>query len=276
MVELEGDILRQVQLTELEMLVEVDRICRKCGINYSIWGGTLLGAARHKGFIPWDDDADVAFLREDYEKFRKALKTELDTSRFYFQDQRRTRGYRWTYGKLRRKGTEFVRVYQEHMPYRQGIFIDLFAMDYMPDNYGLRTVHNFVNFCYRKFFWSEVGKVADKSPLKRAVYRRMDRVPEMALKRSYWHFVSVAGKKKTDWARNYGDPPLNREWGYKVRWMKNLAEIEFEGVKLMGLADYDEYLTFTYGDYMTLPPVGKRKSHPVSKLRLLSGQTKRG
>ena len=83
MIHLNNEQLRQLQMIELEMLLEVDRICKKCGIKYNIIGGTLLGSVRHKGFIPWDDDADVAMLREEYEKFKKACKKELDTTRFY-------------------------------------------------------------------------------------------------------------------------------------------------------------------------------------------------
>lgn len=92
MIELTKDILRQVQMIQLEMLEEVDRICKKCSIHYNIIAGTLLGAVRHKGYIPWDDDADIALLRPEYEKFRQVCKTELDTGRFYFQDHRNTKG----------------------------------------------------------------------------------------------------------------------------------------------------------------------------------------
>ena len=167
MIHLNNEQLRQLQMIELEMLLEVDRICKKCGIKYTIIAGTLLGSIRHKGFIPWDDDADIGMLREEYEKFRQACKTELDKTRFYFQDNRNTKGYRWGYGKLRRKNTVFMREYQEHMPYKQGVFIDIFPMDGIPDNYILRTVHNFHCFCIRKILWSKVGKRADKSRIMR-------------------------------------------------------------------------------------------------------------
>ena len=72
MLELDHVTLRKVQMIELELLEEVHRICKKCGIHYNIIAGTLLGAVRHKGFIPWDDDADVAMLRPEYENFRRA------------------------------------------------------------------------------------------------------------------------------------------------------------------------------------------------------------
>lgn len=106
--------LKQLQKTQLILIAEVDRICKKCGIRYSMVGGTMLGAIRHKGYIPWDDDADIGFLREEYEKFREACKTALDSEKFYIQDLRDTYGYRWGYGKLRMKETEFVRLGQTY------------------------------------------------------------------------------------------------------------------------------------------------------------------
>lgn len=260
--------LRAVQLIELEMLVEVDRICRQCKIQYCISAGTMLGAVRHGGFIPWDDDADVAFLRPEYEKFRIACETQLDRERFYFQDYRNTKGYRWGYGKLRRKGTEFVRLNQEFMPYEQGIFIDIMPYDNVPDNYFFRAVNNFQCFLYRKTFWSAVARRNEKG-LKRLIFELLYRIPEEKLYRSFDRFILKCDKKPTKRIRIFTFPVPGKQFGYLKSSFENLTEVEYEGVILMGMKDYETYLRYKYGDYMALPPVEKRKVHPVSRLKLL-------
>lgn len=268
MICLDDKLLRQVQLIQLEMLVEVDRICSKYGIRYNIIAGTLLGAVRHGGYIPWDDDADVALLRPEYEKFRKACKTELDKSRFYFQDHRNTKGYRWGYGKLRRKNTLFLRKNQEHMPYKQGVFIDIFPLDGVPDNYFLRSLKNFECFCVRKLLWSRVGKIAEHNFWKRQVYRLLDNIPEQYIFRYYHGMVHRAWNNQTRMVRILMFPTPNSEYGYYRNWYENSAEIEFEGRLFQGIKDYDSYLTFKFGNYMELPPIETRKTHPVSKILL--------
>lgn len=79
-----SDELRKMQLIQLELLEEVDRICTKYGISYSVEGGTLLGTVRHKGFIPWDDDVDIAMVRSEYIKFCRACEKELDNAKYFF------------------------------------------------------------------------------------------------------------------------------------------------------------------------------------------------
>ena len=106
--ELTPDQTRAIQTVLLELLCEVRRICELAKIRYTVIAGTLLGAVRHGGFIPWDDDADIGMLREEYEAFRRACDKYLDTSRFYFQDHTCIKGYRWGYGKLRRKDSSYV------------------------------------------------------------------------------------------------------------------------------------------------------------------------
>lgn len=269
MIELDKETLRQLQLVQLEMLIEVDRICKKCGIQYNIIAGTLLGAVRHKGYIPWDDDADIAMLRDEYERFREACKKELDESKFVFQDHRNTKGYRWGYGKIRRKNTVFLRENQEHMPYMQGVFIDIFPLDGVPNNYLLRSVKNFECFCVRKILWSKVGKFAEKNLIKRKVYQLLDKIPEKKVLNYYEKMIGNSNKRETEMVRILMFPTPNRQWGYYRKWYKNSAKIVFENTIFQGIRDYDDYLRFKFGKYMELPPVENRKVHPVSKIELL-------
>ncbi len=261
--------LRKLQLIQLEMLIEVDRICRKCGIKYNIIAGTLLGAVRHKGYIPWDDDADVALLRPEYEKFREACKTELDKSRFYFQDHRNTKGYRWGYGKLRRKGTEFIRKGQEHMPYKSGVFIDIFPLDNVPDDELERWFHNLHCNLIRKTLWSAVGEKADKSSIMRALYSLLNLIPRKLVFLHYKCFQDKYNSTPTKMVRILTFPTPNKNYGYFRRWYEESADYEFEGHIFKGIKDYDEYLTFKFGDYMKLPPEEQRKTHPATYYKLL-------
>lgn len=270
-IELDDEMLRGVQLTELELLEEVDRICRKRGIRYNIIAGTMLGAVRHGGFIPWDDDADVAMMRSEYEKFREAVREELDPEEYYFQEIRDTPGYRWGYGKLRKKGTLFLRQNQEHMPYEQGVFIDIFPLDAVPAPHALRAVKNFECYCVRKLLWSKVGKKADRSAVKRTVFRIMDLMPEKAVTGYFHGMVRRAGRLgRSKWVRILMFPTPNREYAYKREWYEGAEDISFEGVILKGVVSPDDYLSFKFGAYMELPPESERKAHPVSAIRVKS------
>ncbi|MCR5502237.1 MAG: LicD family protein [Lachnospiraceae bacterium] len=267
-VKIEGEQLKRLQAVELELISEVDRICRKCGIHYNMVGGTMLGAIRHRGPIPWDDDADIGFLREEYEKFREACRTELDHDRFYMQDFRDTKGYRWGYGKLRRKGTAFIRQDQEYMPYEQGVFIDLMPFDNVPDGWISRRLHFAECFLFRKLFWSKVGAKTEENPVYRQIYRLMSHIPENRVKKAYEAFIQRGRHKKTRLVRILTFPTPKHCFGYMRKWYTELCRYDFSGVRFPGAKDYDGYLSVKYGNYMELPPVEKRKTHPVSKLVL--------
>ena len=160
-VKLNNEQLRLLQLNELAMLIEVDRICRKNNIKYTLAGGTMLGAVRHKGFIPWDDDIDVRFKREEYEKFYEACKKDLDNEHFFLQEYRTDPNYRWGYSKMRLKGSEFIRIGQEHMHYVTGVNIDIFITDNIPDNAIQRRIQIIKSYCLRKIMYSEVEKLCN-------------------------------------------------------------------------------------------------------------------
>lgn len=263
---LSNEELLKLQAVELELIAEVDRICKKNGISYLMVGGTMLGAIRHKGFIPWDDDADIGFLRSEYDRFLKACAEDLDHEKFFVQDCRQSNGYRWGYGKLRRKGSEFVRLGQEHMPYSQCISIDLMPFDGVPDNWLLRRIHYFMCFVFRKIFWSEVGKKNEKNCILRALYQLLSFIPEKFIYKRYQRFIDFSNKRERKLVRILTFPTPKKCFGYCRKWYVELAEYEFEKLKLPGARDYDDYLTVKYGKYMELPPKEKQKVHPVSKL----------
>jgi lipopolysaccharide cholinephosphotransferase len=267
-IELSAEQLRGVQMTQLELLCEVRRICGKHGIRYNIIAGTLLGAVRHGGFIPWDDDADVALFRDEYEKFKSVCETELDHNKYYFQDHTVTEGYRWGYGKLRRRGTEFLRSGQEHMPYEQGIFIDVFPLDGVPDGKARRVLHNFHCFLIRKTLWAAVGGKTERNLLLRGIYRLLSEIPAPIVFRHYLKFMRRQNGKPSRWVRILTFPAPNKQHGYLRRWYAESAEYVFEGEKFTGIQNYDEYLTFKFGDWRTPPPAARRGGHPVIRLRL--------
>lgn len=262
------DELHQVQAVETELLGEVDRICRKHRIHYNMVGGTMLGAIRHGRHIPWDDDADVGFLRAEYERFREICKKELDPEKYYFQDLRDTEGYRWGYGKLRKKGTEFIRLQQEFMPYEQGIFIDLFPMDNVPDTIVGRKVQFFLCYLLRKCLWSKVGRVTETNRLHCLLYSWMSLIPERTLIHWYEAMVRQNARKKTDMVRILTFPAPKGTYGFYRKWFLERAAYPFANLRLAGARDYEGYLKHKFGDYMKFPPESERKIHPISRLRL--------
>ena len=260
--------LHQLQMVELEMLIELDRICRKNHIHYSITGGTLLGAVRHGGFIPWDDDADVSMLRSEYIRFRKACETDLDKSRFYFQDIETTVGYRWGYGKMRRKDSLFLRENQENMPYEQGIFIDIFPRDGIPDGMISRKLHCLCCFALRKALWSEIGKKTEENPFVCFIYSQMAKISLNTMRAAYTKLIKWSNRKKRKKVRALTFPLPKGIDGYDSTWYRRYKNIQFNGYTLMAEAFYTEWLKREFGNYMIMPSKEKQKTHPVSAIKL--------
>ncbi|MHA7967357.1 LicD family protein [Paenibacillus sp. CAU 1782] len=266
---LSSEDLRAVQLIQIEMLAEVDRLCRLHSINYAMIGGTMLGAIRHKGYIPWDDDADIGLLREEYERFRKICETDLDHDRFYFQDMRATPGYRWGYGKIRRKNTYFLRDGQAHMPYESGIFIDIFPFDNVPDGKLAAKLHNLHCTIIRKTLWSEVGKKTDASPLMRGMFSLLSLIPLEMVSNHLQRFSESSNRRQSERVRVITFPARDHVSEGRREWYVKTVEYPFENISLLGAESADEYLKHKFGEYRATPPESERKSHPVSHYKLL-------
>ncbi len=266
--ELSPEQFRQMQLVQLDMLIEFDKVCRENNINYVLFGGSLLGAIRHRGYIPWDDDADIAMLREDYNRFKDHMH-EMDPSICYFQDHDTDPEYRWGYGKLRRTGTKYVRVGQEHLKCKTGIFVDVFAMDDIPLSVPGQIIQDWYCFCLRKILWSEVARVNTKGLLK-VWYKLLSKIPVSIPFKGYEQFAIKSKNCTPNRVRCLSFPatgtlykknPISERYGMPKSWFTDRAEYQFEGKMLYGARDYDTILKYIFGDYMKLPDAKGREPH---------------
>lgn len=273
--ELSPEQFRKMQLTELDMLVEFDRVCRKHNIDYVLFGGSLLGAVRHKGYIPWDDDADIGMLRKDYERF-KQYRNEMDSSICYFQDHETDPEYRWGYGKLRRTGSKYVRVGQEHLKCKTGIFVDVFPMDDIPQSLIGQILQNWHCYCLRKILWSEVAKYNEKGFWK-AWFSLLSKIPVSVPFSQFRMYERKSRKNSKNRVRCLAFPatgtlykknPIFERYGMPKSWFTDRAEYLFEGKKLFSSRDYDTVLKYIYGDYMKIPDEKGREQHsPFSEIK---------
>lgn len=272
--ELSPEQFRRMQLTELDMLVEFDRVCRKNDIKYVLFGGSLLGAVRHQGYIPWDDDADIGMLREDYDRFKAHL-NELNPSICYFQDHDTDPEYRWGYGKLRRTGTKYIRVGQEHLKCKTGIFVDVFPMDDIPLNVFGQIIQNWKCFVLRKILWSEVARVHSKSFWK-IWFTLLSKIPVSFVFYRYEKYAKCSRSTSPNRVRCLSFPPtgtlykknpISQRYGMPKSWFTDRTEYEFEGKLFYSSRDYDTVLKYIYGDYMKLPDAKGREQHsPFSEI----------
>lgn len=263
---------RKIQLLELEILREVDKICRRNGIHYSMGYGSLIGTIRHDGFIPWDDDIDICLLREDYVKFKEICKKELDC-RFFYQSNDTDPEYFLLYDKIRLNGTLFRESYQSSYNIHHGIYIDIFPVDYLPDN-PLKQIFQFVCFHFfrsglmSKYLVLEARKGTKKYYMAAVLRLFYCFFPLSFL---YHHANKVATwYNKTPHKRimNFLTPYRLKEV-FDANIYHEFIEHQFEDMSVEIIKQYDSFLKQIYGDYMKLPPLEKRNTrHSIIELQL--------
>lgn len=243
----EGSTLRRAQMRMLEILLVVDKIFRKHHIEYWLDGGTLLGAVRHGGFIPWDDDLDINVRLSDIPRIRKILALELPENLCY-QDITTDWNYHMLICKVRDKHSVFDDPSSKRMKER-GIYIDIIPMEEVVP-FALKGIIDFVYIrCVR------------------GVHNYSDRFIEKFLGYvCYPPAIFCVGVCRL-WTKIFH----SHNWGHRYGWLSYnhidekdifpLTEIDFEGYKVFAPHDPDVYLTALFGDYMQIPPEDKRLTH---------------
>jgi lipopolysaccharide cholinephosphotransferase len=262
--ELTSKELRKVQLLELKILVEIKRICDKHGISFVLIEGTLLGAIRHKGFIPWDDDIDIGMTRENFEKFCRVAHSELTEEYFLQTPYTDSQYYDYCKALIRLRNTKFLTKGEPIKLKNNGIFVDIFPFDSIPDSY-----------CSGLFYWGLFNTLF-RVYIQRKGYRPN---PKNIFARFIMHlgvilclFIptnkleEILNKyyKKYEYYENNFVIMLKGGWGFKKgRHLRStISEIiymPFEGILMPVPKDYNLYLNNVYGNYMILPPEESRK-----------------
>lgn len=272
--------LTAVHQANLKILKEIDRICRKYDIQYLLDAGTLLGAVRHQGFIPWDDDADVAFTRENYERFAQVVRKELPEG-MEFLEPRQLRGGTAFYDFTPRILYLNSRTHEEgaEMEFYEGklnhLWVDLFIQDILPENkaaaactrlmqtaiYGLAMGHRY-HLDYSKY--SPVNKVFVR------ILSTIGRWIPMKLIRRMQRMAAVKDNKKKSGLRYYSNyQPDYLYVTLKKEWSDEITDLPFEDTVLMAPKEWHQVLTWIYGDYRKLPPEEERvPSHSSTEIQV--------
>lgn len=265
---------KKLQEEILDLLVEFDRVCRKNHIEYSLACGTLLGAVRHHGFIPWDNDADVELTREEYEKFVRIGQDDLQKDRFFFQDSSTDPGYKWPYGKLRKKNTHYVRPGQSDLKQQDGICIDVFILDPTSDAAPIRWLQYWGTWLCRKVLYSAVGMHSMKHFWDRWGFRLLHHISDHTAQKWFQQIVHWYRGGKTGWL-GFFDTSCHPRYSFAFRasWYAERMDAVFEGHTFRIPAGYDAILRNKYQDYMVLPPVEKRVGSSGAEYILFSDGT---
>lgn len=273
---MDKELLRQVQLTQLEIANEIKRVCDENEIDYFMDGGTLIGAVRHKGFIPWDDDMDFGMIREQYEKFLTIAPEKLK-KQYFLQTWYSDTGYGLPFAKVRKNETLYVEEITEKCKCHQGVFVDIFPYDYLPDNSSFRKKQKRILTFSKLIIRAKCGfrpvYASRKFELKRYLsfvpFRLLALVlPKRMITKIY---DSTAKKYNTEKSGCLFVQGISKYAGFTVedKILRNLIELPFENTTFKAPIQYDEYLTNVYGDYMTPPPETERSDrHQVKKIKL--------
>lgn len=260
--------MNRIRELELTILQEVDRICKENNINYFLAAGTMLGAVRHKGFIPWDDDVDIGMLPEDYEKFLKVCPQSLDVE-YGYQNVSTESTSHYIHDKIRLKNSFFSTKYSDRYQMLNGVYIDVFVY-YKTSN----------NKFFQKLHIKQIALLRKAIGIRWAIRKKPSRLYNIAFTVSHWfpakwydkyyrHVLMKYNRRKSNY-RIDGGFNLEKVGAFPDEWFHGTVEAEFCGRKFPILEHHKEYLTHWYSShYMSLLPVTDRISvHDVVRIDL--------
>lgn len=264
--------LEEIKEIELNLLVDIDDICSKNNLKYSLAGGTLLGAVRHRGFIPWDDDIDIFMERSDYNKFLQII--EARSGGIGVINCRNNKEFEYTFSKVYDKNTIIIDEFGHRGKYNIGVYVDVFPVDFCSNSFAIARCKTLI---FNLFKYILVAAVWPRFAYNRTygVFRNFVRFLFYSITRcinanKFANKLDVlySKERRKKFSVSYSGVYGTREI-FNTKIFNDFMSLEFEGHFFKAISSYDKYLSSLYGDYMTLPPEEKRFSrHGIVAFRL--------
>ena len=279
-IRLAGDALKKLQNVELDMLKDVIEVADRNSVNYSLSGGSVLGAVRHKGFIPWDDDIDINMPRKDFDRFKRIFEKEL-SEKYELCAPELGQDYGMAMSQIKKRGTVY-RSFNELSQKESGICIDIFVMENVPDNRVARTIHGVFSLAFG--YMLSCRKTYEDISCLKEYFKENRELKKVFMKKArigrLFFFLSLNQAswltwRCYSWCRNeeseYITIPSGRKHYFgeigKRAEMCRMKKVPFETIMVNIPKGAERYMERLYGtDYMELPPEEKRERHPIMEL----------
>ena len=251
--------VRDVQKKILDVMKYIDKLCRKNKITYYIMGGTALGAVRHGGFIPWDDDLDIFMTPEEYTKLKKVFEQDK-SDQFVIQEWRTTPEY-LEYAKVRMNGTTFIEEsFKNRRDLHQGIYVDIMILHKVPENKFIQKLVYYESKFVTLYALSQRNWKA-KTTTQKISLEVLKFIPCRWIAKLCYRRIYKYDSLRTNYRYCYWITPARFESGlFDASFFEKPVDIVFEDTVLLASEKIKEYLIYRYGDYMKLPSKEAQKA----------------
>ena len=269
--EYDDEVLKHLQSLELMILKDFIKICEENNLKYYMYAGSLLGAVRHNGFIPWDDDLDVVMFRDDFERFKEIF-IQSKSDKYELLCNETQADYFYFLAKLMLKNTRFEESWIDQVNFNIGINIDIFVFDDLSEGNFKRNYQLKKSFLYNKLLIMSKIRLNDLPATTKLVTHmgyyilNLFRIKPSTLNKRGLNFLKKYKNPDSEYVFDISATAEEYPLIFKKDDFKEVKKIKFEDIEVNVPKNYDKILTAIYGDYMELPPKEKRYNHPIDNL----------